>query len=316
MKKFILNIFVFFLPLIIQGITMEFLLRQIPNDYEYKKKYLDKNSNLIEVLFLGDSHAFFGLNPVYCTTASFNASHVSQSLNYDLRILKKYEYRFDRLKIVVIPVSYYSLFESAESGSESWRIKNYIIYYGINTSKALKDHTEILSSTLTNNLGRLVSYYIKGNTEISCSALGWGISYNSRYAEDLDQTGKEAAKRHTAKDLKHYSENVETLKSIIEFGKRHNINIVLFTPPAYKTYVCNLRKDQLYKSIQTAESVSMETSNCSYFNFLEDKSFSESDFYDADHLNEIGAEKFTKLINKLINEKTDSTKKQNCLSIK
>jgi hypothetical protein len=316
MKKFILKTFIFLLPLIIPGIAMEFLLRQIPNDYEYKKNYLDRNSNQIEVLFLGDSHAFFGLNPVYCTTASFNASHVSQSLNYDLRILKKYEHSWDRLRVVFIPISYFSFFESVESGSESWRIKNYIIYYGIKTSKALKDHSEILSSKLTNNLGRLVSYYIKGNTEISCSALGWGISYKSRYAEDLDQTGKEAAKRHTAKDLRYYSENVVTLKSIIEFGKRHNINIVLFTPPAYKTYVCNLRKDQLNKSIQTAESVSMHTTNCSYFNFLEDKSFSESDFYDADHLNEIGAEKFTQLINKLIIEKADSTKKQNRLSIK
>lgn len=32
-----------------------------------------------------------------------------------------------------------------------------------------------------------------------------------------------------------------------------------------------------------------------------DNTFIKSDFYDADHLNEIGAEKLTKLLNKLIN---------------
>ena len=52
------------------------------------------------------------------------------------------------------------------------------------------------------------------------------------------------------------------------------------------------------------------------FNFHEEKSFSESDFYDAEHLNEIGAEKFTQMINRLIIEKAESTRKEDKLSMK
>ena len=37
-----------------------------------------------------------------------------------------------------------------------------------------------------------------------------------------------------------------------------------------------------------------------YKNYMYDKMFIENDFYDADHLNEIGAEKLTKLLNNLI----------------
>jgi hypothetical protein len=289
---------------------MEFLLRQIPNDYKYKKKYLDKNSDKIEILFLGNSHSFFGINPIYCTQNCFNASYITQSLDLDLEILKKYEQNWSKLRIVVLPISYFSLCESLETSSESWRIKNYIIYYRISTSKAFKDHTEVLSNNLSVNLRRITSYYIKGKSAISCSALGWGVTYNSKNAKDLVETGKEAAKRHTIKDFKYFNENVSTLKSIIEFGQRYNIKIVLFTPPAYETYVANLNKEQLKKTIQTAENMSNQFDNCFYFNFLENKSFSELDFYDADHLNEIGAEKLTLLIDKLIIDKVESINEQ------
>jgi hypothetical protein len=40
-----------------------------------------------------------------------------------------------------------------------------------------------------------------------------------------------------------------------------------------------------------------------YLNLLTDKAFDEKDFYDADHLNEIGAKKFTLKIDSLINAK-------------
>lgn len=310
MNKFTIKLFKFLFPFIILVLPMEFLLRQIPNDYKYKKNYLDKNSNKIEVLFLGSSHAFYGLNPFYCTQNCFNASHISQPFKYDLEILKKYEHNWYKLKIVVLPISYFSLFQKLETGSEAWRVKNYIIYYEINTSNDLADHTEMLSNKLGVNLRRIASYYIKGNTAISCSTLGWCISCNSKNARNLVETGKTAAKRHTNKDFKYMNENVSILKSIIEFGQRYNIKIVLITLPAYKTYVANLNKEQLKKTVQTAENISNQFENCFYFNFLENKSFSELDFYDADHLNEIGAKRLTLLIDKIIIDKVENTNVQ------
>jgi hypothetical protein len=300
MKKFTIETVKFLLPLIMGGILMELLLRQIPNDYKYKKQYLDNNSDKIEILFLGNSHSFYGLDPIYCTKTCFNASHISQSLDLDLEILKKYEQYWSALRIIVLPISYFSFIESLETSSESWRIKNYIIYYGIRNSKTLKDHSEVLSNNLSINLKRIISYYIKGITAMSCSTLGWGVSYNSTNTKDLVETGKEAAARHTIIDYKYFDQNVSALKSVIEFGQRHKIKIVLFTPPAYESYVTNLNKEQLNKTIQTAEIISNQFDNCIYFNLLEDKSFSESDFYDADHLNYTGAKKLTLLIDKLI----------------
>ena len=47
--------------------------------------------------------------------------------------------------------------------------------------------------------------------------------------------------------------------------------------------------------------------NVTYQNFLLDSSFSAIDFYDADHLDEIGAKKLTSKIDSLINLNKQST---------
>ena len=90
---------------------MECLLRQIPNVYRFKRNYLDTNSDKVEILFLGNSHSYFGLNPEYTEKRSFNAGHVSQTLDYDLEILKKYENKWENLEFIVIPISYFTLFD-------------------------------------------------------------------------------------------------------------------------------------------------------------------------------------------------------------
>ena len=87
----------FILPLIIIVLSFEILLDKIPNDYRYKKEYLDQNSDRIKVLFLGSSHVYFGINPTYISLNSFNASYYSQSLDYDFEILKKYSNNWSQL---------------------------------------------------------------------------------------------------------------------------------------------------------------------------------------------------------------------------
>jgi hypothetical protein len=42
--------------------------------------------------------------------------------------------------------------------------------------------------------------------------------------------------------------------------------------------------------------------NCYYVNLFEDTTFLASDFYDADHLNELGAKKLSLLLNKKIKQ--------------
>ncbi|MGA2405801.1 MAG: hypothetical protein ABSF81_03505 [Bacteroidales bacterium] len=303
MKRFNFKVLAFLLPIIIIGGLMEFMLRQMPNVYRYKSNYLDKNSNNIEVLFLGSSHSFFGLNPVYTKKRSFNASHVSQTLDYDLLILKKYENKWSDLKYIVLPISFFSLFEKMESSKEAWRAKDYCIYFKIQSSKYLPYYTEMLSGQLLTNFKRLYSYYWKKSDNIACTELGWGTSYNSKYSKNLIESGKEAAKRHRITDDQYFEEMTLVLDSIIGFSRKYKIELILFTPPAFESYRDNLDQGQINRTTQTVINKVNKCNNCSYFNFLEDKSFIRSDFYDADHMNEFGAKKLTLKIDSIIESK-------------
>ncbi|MBE0675625.1 MAG: hypothetical protein IH591_13270, partial [Bacteroidales bacterium] len=218
MKKLNNKILLFLLPLIVIGGLMEILLRQIPNVYQFKREFLELNSDSIEVLFLGNSHSYFGLNPDNITCRSFNAAHVSQTLEYDLAILQKYESKWSELKYIILPISYFSLYDKMNESGESWRSKDYRIYYDIEISKNLAHYTEMLSGQLSVKFKRLWSYYVKHLDNVACSPSGWGTAYRTnRASTDLTQAGTSAAEKHRRTDDQNFSEVCSTLDSIISF---------------------------------------------------------------------------------------------------
>lgn len=307
MKKFIIKTILFLLPIFAISLSMEILLRKIPNDYLYKKEYLDKYSNEIETLILGSSHSFYGLNPDFFSSSTFNAAHISQSLNYDYEIFKKYQDNLHNLKTLILPISYFTLYGKLENGSESWRVKNYVIYYGMNVANSFVDYAEVLSNQPKVNRKKLYGYYIKSNHDqyISCSELGWGTPIQSK---DLVETGKAAAERHTKADITSdfnnniFNNNQQILNTIIKWCKKQNIKVMLLTLPAYTTYRQNINLEQYGITIKTANKIASQYDNCIYVNLFDDTNFVAKDFRDADHLSEIGAEKLSKLIDKKINE--------------
>jgi hypothetical protein len=311
MKVFILKIIFFLLPLIIIFFIMESLIRDIPNDYNYKKEYLNNNSQDITTLFLGNSHAYYGINPVYITGNAFNASHISQSLNLDYEIFKKYKDDWDELKFIIISVDYISLFGRLSKGIEKWRIKNYNLYYDMHLSNSLSNNSELLSINFQFNIMRIYSYYIQNITPISCSKLGYADIFTKRLDLKeknllLEKTGKSAALRHTKSDFSLMNENLQILEEMIHFASKNNIEIIIYTPPAYKTYVSNLNKNQLSTVINALTALAENNANCIYINLLEDTRFSSDDYRDADHLNPNGAKKLSLIFNKIISNKTKS----------
>lgn len=300
MKKFTKSFVFFMAPIFIIGIFSEKMLRRIPNDYSYKKKYLDENSKNINILFLGNSHVFLGINPLYIKGKSFNAAHVAQSLDFDLKILEKYKNRWDNLQFLIVRIDYTSLYSNLET-AEKWRLKNYSLYYDIKTNNNGIENSEVFQNRMSFNINRLYQFYVKDKSSISCTKLGWGTSYNSKFNHDLFKTGKTAAKSHRAKNNNLFNYNIGVLKQIIQFAKSNKTRIIFVTSPVYKSYVENLDKNQLNNSINVAFKFSRIFPNVTYINFMTDKTFNKEDFFDADHLNEIGAKKWSLKIDSLIN---------------
>lgn len=297
MKKFLSKFFLILIPLLAGCILFEILLRNIPNNYKVKRYYLDHHADKIETLILGNSHALYGLNPEFLNDKSFNIAGLSQSINFDYYFLKKYEKQFENLKTVILPISYPSLIRRLESGPYSWRIKNYSIYYDWDENLSLRNRTEILSSRFRTHVNRIINYYWKGKTEISINHLGWGTNYKSTFGKDLILTGEVTALQHSLhkNERSFFYENKKTLLEIIKWCKLRNIRIILFTPPAYSSYYQKLNQDQLNQTVTAVTEICASNPNCKYFNLLSDERFTDIDFFDADHLNEIGAKKLSDL---------------------
>jgi len=278
---------------------MEYMLRKIPNDYAYKRNYLDKYSNNIQVIFFGNSHIYYGIDPELISKNSFNASHVSQSIDYDSKIFFKYANEWDSLEFIVLNISYSSLFSKiSEEESSKWRIKNYIIYYYLYKDFNFRNFTELFSLPFKSSITRIKKYFITNKNEITCSKKGYGI--NQRKKKDLVISGKSAAKRHTKSDFAALNDNVLLIEELISHAKKNGIKVILLTPPAYRTYSNSLNSTQLILSIKTAQNLANKHVNCDYYNFLTDVIFFSEDFRDADHLDSKGAIKFSNLINQLI----------------
>ena len=294
-KKFIRSLLIFLAPIVVIAFVGDLLLRHIPNDYSYKNEYLNKHSNSVAVLLLGSSHAFYGLNPRYFTARTFNAAYDSQSLDYDDAILEKYSWNSQRY--VLIPISYFSIYSKLTTGIEAWRVKDYVIYYKIPPPRELTDYTEIFSGKLDVNCKRIYSYYLSGVSPVTCTDQGWGTTLSSRYNRDLTETALEAVKRHTvARDEEVVDANEAALQRMIRYAQQHHIVLVLYTPPAYPTYTDRLDPAQWAATRKIATEAAATYPHTYYLDFLRDTSFTARDFHDADHLNEIGAEKFSRMM--------------------
>ncbi len=299
MTKFVKKTAFFLLPVLLFLMALEFSIRQIPNDYTLKRDYLNSNSNNIEVIFLGSSHTYYGVNPEYISNNAFNASHTSQTIDYDYEIIKKYNGNWNQLKTIVLPIDYFTLFAKVSTGIESWRVKNYEIYYDIKRSKKLQDQSEILSLTFDKSFERIKKYYLHNKSAISCTPLGF--ANKSLGSKDIEKDGPIAAKRHTISDQKHYKENIMQIQKFIEFASQNNIRLLFYTSPAYSSYRESFDQHQFNRTIHAIDSIVKGNSIVSYSNFLSDSSFHKSDFMDSDHLNPQGAKKLSLKLNEILN---------------
>lgn len=299
MKKFLFHLLKIILPILFFFLVLEIAIRKIPNDYQLKKAYLDQNAAQINTLVLGSSHTFYGINPEYFSNKTFNAAYVSQSLDLDYEILKKYDSKLKNLKTVIIPISYFSLFETLETDVEKWRIKNYVMYYDLENNYQFTDNFESLNNHITQNIKKVIKHYAFHKSFLTSSHLGWGTNFNSKNKKALN--GAFTGKKHTAKNFDLFDKNVKSLQKIIALCRENKVKIIFITTPTHSSYYENLKATQLEKTTNTISELVKNNSNCMYLNYLKSDKFTNEDFYDADHLNEIGAKKLSIVLNRKIN---------------
>jgi hypothetical protein len=278
-------------------------LRDVPNSYNIKRSYLENQLNEIQILVLGSSETLWGVNPSCFELKAFNVANISQSLYYDDQLMEKYIDRLPSLKIVIITISYFSLGYQLNN-SENWRDYFYYHFWGIHNKYISCVNPNTISLVSLYSVPTTREYLFKGfDVKLTDSPYsdGW-VEKNSIYNSVNnplinDSVGYLRVNVHNSMlSSKNYYDNTEILDNMLHILRNRKIEPVLITIPVYKTYskyvdsIIDSRNKNIINKL-------CDKHKCRYFNYFTDYRFTINDFFDNDHLNSRGAQKFSKILN-------------------
>lgn len=244
---------------------------------------------------------YWGINNSFFTLKSFNWGFTTQSLRYDEFLFNKYVSKCTKLKYVILPISYNSLRFDLEDGPE-WNIaKGYCIYMGCDYHKSEpKYNYELFGRFNIKMLGSVINTWKGKENHIGCDTLGYGLYYTlANRSDDWKQMGNGAA-YHTIKSTKNVTANKVRVDNIIDSCSNRGIRVILLTTPTYKTYFENIDTIQYNEMVDYCEEKAYANANVIYCNYLKSSMFTENDFFDADHIDDLGAVKMTKMLDSII----------------
>ncbi len=299
MNRFLKYILVFILPFPIIAAILEYEIRQVPNPYKYKYEWMQKNAADVVTLVFGSSHTFWGIRPEYLEGKAFNLANVSQGWEQDWFLLNYWANNYKQLRTVILPISFFSWFsQGMEYGFESFRCRYYKIYMDCNLYSDFSIYSLELFDwdTARIKLQKLYSNSIELDyDELGCANVNKLTGKNLKMWENGSEADA-AIKRHTAKNWDFIAKNQAIMKHIAVFCKNRNIQLILITTPCWSSYTDNLDKKQLAKMYELTHQFQHEY-QLPYFDYLKDPRFTADDFIDSNHLSDVGAIKFSQILN-------------------
>lgn len=293
MKGFLRNIFVFSLLIIVPLVLAEVYVRSLPNPSRYKHEWMLRHSGEVETLVLGSSHTFYGISPSLLGEGAFSLAQPSQTYRYDYYLLTRYN--MPRLKTVILPFSYTSLFEDieAEKTLHPWAVR-YRLYMDCDIHSPLSEYGfEFMHiSAFKEKLGSLFR-----PARLSWDSQGYGTSYGE---QSLLAEGKGDAKARveqcTYPEMKSLAFCTAILDSICSFCEKRDISLLLVSTPLSKEFLRRRSNRQVAVADSTLRRVMERHPSVRYQDYRTDTTFHVTDFYDFDHLNMIGAAKLTRKV--------------------
>ncbi|MFL0352246.1 hypothetical protein [Xanthomarina sp. GH4-25] len=304
MKKLLSHISLFLIPILVIWILAEVFYRTVPNNYTYKHKQISNNTD-IEVLILGDSHTFYGINPEFLSLKAYNLSNVSQTIYFDKLLFEKHIKQLSKLKYLVLAVDYTTLSQADNTQEDIWRKYFYESQMDLDVPLIKWYNPKKYSLALTRKFDKTwqtcEEYHNKG-TLIGCDANGWGNTYLSTVdSVEMNRLAHVVAKKHEDGSLD-FSLNTERIQQMIDLCQSKNIQVLLVNMPSVPEYVSVLNAEKWQKIDAVCQLLETNNSNVTRIDLLEDKRFVLKDFQDADHLNADGAKKCSLVIDQYLNK--------------
>ncbi|MCC6691215.1 MAG: hypothetical protein IT235_06740 [Bacteroidia bacterium] len=298
--KFLIKFTILTIPIGLLCLFIEIGLVKVRNSYNVKVGDIEVLNDSIEVLVLGSSHGYFGINPTYLTPFSYNFSNTSQSLYYDCQLLKKYCQKMPNLRLLILPISYFSLETTIEGSKEDWRKYYYTQFMGIKPERSTSLF-DIKGSSLIAlyQPGTAFSYMLRGfNVDLASHVQknGWyRLSDDEMYTVTEDGAKSRIEIHHKQMKVENVKFNSDQLNETIAFARKKGIRLLFVTIPVSQKYFERLDPEKYSRMLDVLEQLCSKN-NIKHLNYISDKRFDLSDFSDPDHLSPKGAEKLTKIL--------------------
>ena len=285
MKKFIHNITFLGIILLLISIAIELLLFLRPNEYSYKRDYVEEHINDIRCLLLGHSHIANGLKPNILGDGVFNMAILGRSLAYDIELAKKYVPQMNQLELLIMPLDYKKFyFDRAKNNPNEMkkppgRQGSYkCMYYKYMDIRI--DHFWYWSELLNSKLDYM-KRFMKNDTDArECDSLGYKKydfskrknSWKNRSLPKIVDTTLDANREAQNRLYTRYS-------ILAELTQKKGAKLIILITPKYKTYN-NSKNPVVIKEMEAfLASLKQKYSNVEYYDYSTDKRFVDEDFF-------------------------------------
>lgn len=295
------------IPLFLILIYSEYRLSFLNSVYYLKRVGLEQQVDQVEVLVMGSSNTAYGVAPEVFSHQGYNLAFMGSGMFSDVGLVEKYSEKLPQLKLVVLTANYFTMGLDYSTFSQSWR--QFFLRQNFNISVA---PTTGFSYDLgfwlqPRNFSRIALYgdqalskTLRGHfkpVDIITTPSGWFDGGNASGGEATRKLGMAGARAHNAGDVKNYKRNISLWEPLIEGLQRKNIDAVIVLLPTDVSYHGHLDKVKVELMNQSLKTFA-NRHNIKFVDYSEDSRFSLSDFTVVmpDHLNALGAKKFSKIL--------------------
>lgn len=304
MKKFLLKLALFLLPIFLMWGGLEVFYRTVPNNYTEKANNISLYYNTAEVLILGNSHSFYGLNPDDFYQKAYNLANISQSLYFDELLLYRHIDRFSKLKYVVVNVDYFTLSQEDDKMEDKWRKYFYHAQMDVDvpaiTGFDVKQYSLALAPRYSITAENIRKYRESG-TLAEGKTNGWAPKQGVDTTYNNARFGKIIANKHEY-GTDDFSNNINRLQRMITACSKRGVKVLLVTMPVISHYADNVDKVKLHNIKEVCRQLEAKNNNAAYLDLFQHPLFNNNDFHDTDHLNIAGAKKCSVLVSKTLEQ--------------
>lgn len=303
MKKLIQKIFFFAIPILLVLLCIELFYRMAPNTFIVKREDVKSRFDNAEVLIFGNSHTFYGLDPNFFSKQTYNLANISQTLYFDNLLFEKYYCKFKKLDFIILNIDYESLSELDNGDDNVWRKYYYKSYMDLDVPiiSVYNPKSYFLSATRDFNTNvKLIERYYHEGTIVDCDENGFGINYTKEKRKSNFKELTPIRLKSNEDNSLDFKNNINRVQSIVDKCKNKDIQVILVTMPVGKGYALGVNQQKLNKVFKTCLTLEKINSNVRYLNLFKDPRFTDDDFYDPDHLHNIGAKKCSLIMNQFL----------------